>query len=93
MLKDIFAVFLGVLLAAAPALAGQGEERLYEAQGRYQGRTTEDRANPEQKSLYDEHGRYEGRVMTDDRGNARVYDQHGRYMGRTTGGRMPDLKK
>lgn len=78
---------------AALALAGQ-ETRLYDAQGRYQGRATTNTANPQQKSLYDQHGQYVGRVMTDDNGNTRMYDQHGKYMGRTTGApRLPDKVK
>lgn len=72
-------------LAAVPAaLAGQ-EARVYDAQGRYQGRATTNAASPRQQNLYDAQGRYVGRVMTDDNGNARVYDQHGKYQGRATG--------
>jgi hypothetical protein len=75
---------LALTFPASLALAGD-EARLYDAQGRYQGRATTDTANPKQQSVYDAHGKYVGRVMTDDKGNARVYDQHGKYRGRATG--------
>ena len=80
---------IGVL--ASLARAGQ-ETRLYDAQGRYQGRATVNAANPKQQSLYDQHGRYVGRVMTDDNGNSRLYDQHGKYLGRGTGVPAPPGK-
>lgn len=93
MLKSAFAAFLGTALAAGPILAGQGEERLYDAQGRYEGRSSVDKANPEQRSLYDAKGKYVGRVMTSPDGSSRAYDEHGRYLGRATGDRTPDQKK
>ncbi|MHC1788531.1 hypothetical protein [Solidesulfovibrio sp.] len=84
----------GLLLVGL--LAGQAfaaeESRIYDAQGRYQGRATTNTANPQQKSLYDAKGRYVGRVMTDDNGSARVYDSHGKYQGRATGWPKPKSK-
>jgi hypothetical protein len=74
-----------VALTASLARAGE-DTRVYDAQGRYQGRATTNTANPKQQSLYDPHGRYLGRVMRDENGTARVYDAHGRYQGRSTGG-------
>lgn len=82
-----------VALAAGPVLAGEGEERLYGPDGRYEGRATTDAANPRQKSLYDASGRYVGRVMSDDNGDAKVYDQHGKYVGRSSGGQVSNPKK
>lgn len=82
-----------VALACGPVLAGDGEARVYGPDGRYMGRATEDRANPQQRSLYDAKGQYQGRVMTLPDGSTRVYDQHGRYLGRaTSGGRQPEAK-
>lgn len=83
-LLPVLLALLLVTLLASLAFAGQ-ETRLYDAQGRYQGRATTNTANPKQKSLYDAKGRYVGRVMTDENGNARMYDQHGRYLGQATG--------
>lgn len=85
---------LVVILAAGSALAGQGgEEHAYDAQGRYQWRTTPDAANPGQQSVYTRDGKYVGRIMTSPDGSSRVYDQHGRYMGRKTGGQRPETPK
>lgn len=83
-LLPALAGLLLVALLAGMAFAGD-ETRYYDAQGRYQGRSTTNTANPQQKSLYDAQGRYVGRVMTDGNGNSRVYDQHGNYRGRATG--------
>lgn len=84
-----------VLLVAGPAMAGQGgEERLYGPDGRYEGRSSVDRANPDQRSVYDEHGAYRGRIMTDPAtGETRAYDEHGKYLGRASGGQRPEQKK
>lgn len=80
-------------IGALASLARAGQEtRLYDAQGRSQGRASTNTANPKQKSLYDRHGRYVGRVMTDDNGDARLYDQHGKYLGRATGAPTPPNK-
>lgn len=84
---------LAIGLAAGSALAGDSEQRVYDAQGLYQGRTATDAANPRQKNLYDANGHYEGRVMTAPDGSSRAYDPHGKYLGRTSGDRMPELKK
>jgi hypothetical protein len=83
--------FAAIGVLASLASAGQ-ETRLYDAQGRCQGRASTNTANPKQKSLYDRHGRYVGRVMTDDNGDARLYDQHGKYLGRGTGAPTPPGK-
>jgi len=94
-MRRVVAAAVVVTLAAGPVLAGQeGEQRICGPDGRYEGRSSVDEANPRQKSLYDASGRYAGRIMTDPAtGESRAYDSHGKYLGRATGGRMPDTKK
>lgn len=84
-------LLVACLLVPSLALAAE-ETRLYDAQGRYQGRATTNTANPQQKTIYDAKGNYVGRVMTDQNGNARYYDNHGRYQGRSTT-QGPNVKK
>jgi hypothetical protein len=87
------AMLLAFALAAGPALAGEGEEHVYDREGRYEGRSTPDAANPEQRNLYDAKGKYVGRIMTSPDGSSRVYDQHGKYLGRASGGQLPKSKQ
>ncbi len=83
------AIAVAILLSlAVPALAGD-DVRLYDAKGRYLGRTSTNAANPRQQTLYDASGRYQGRAMTDANGNARLYDEHGRYLGRAASQPQP----
>jgi hypothetical protein len=95
MRRCLLTAAVAVILAAGPALAGQdGETHVYGPDGRYEGRATEDWANPQQRSMYDAKGRYAGRVMTDPgTGESRVYDQYGKYLGRSSGDKMPSPAK
>lgn len=93
-MRRLMTAVVAVLLACGPALAGDGEQRVYGPDGRYEGRSSVDRANPDQRSVYDEHGRYQGRIMTDPAtGETRAYDEHGKYLGRASGGQLPKSKQ
>ena len=72
---------LSLLIAALilpPAVADAQSSRLYDNQGRYQGRVEE---RGSQRRHYNEQGRYIGREQWDTRG-VRSYDSKGRYLGR-----------
>lgn len=83
-MRSIILAMLLSALACATALAaddsGETEShRVYDAKGRYQGRTVERDGTTR---LYDAKGRYQGRVSEKSNGDAVMYDAQGRFQGR-----------
>ena len=71
-------------LSCAPAMAtddtGKTESsRVYDAKGRYQGRTVERDGTTR---IYDSKGRYQGRISEKSNGDAVIYDAQGKFQGR-----------
>ena len=68
---------LVLLLLAVPAFAGE-TKRIYDAKGRYIGKTVENNVNTR---VYDKNGKYQGRAVKSIDGSTRLYDRKGKRVG------------
>ena len=83
-MRPIILAAMLLALSCAPAMATDETDktessRVYDAKGRYQGRTVEWDGTTR---IYDAKGRYQGRVSEKSNGDAVIYDAHGKFQGR-----------
>ncbi|QLA14772.1 hypothetical protein [Desulfolutivibrio sulfoxidireducens] len=83
-MRPIILAIMLLALSCAPAMATDDTDetessRVYDAEGRYQGRTVERDGTTR---IYDAQGRYQGRVSEKSSGDAMIYDAQGKFQGR-----------
>ncbi|QLA14758.1 hypothetical protein [Desulfolutivibrio sulfoxidireducens] len=83
-MRPIILAALLLAVSCAPAMATDDSDetessRVYDAKGRYQGRTVERDGTTR---IYDAKGRYQGRVSEKSNGDAVIYDAQGKFQGR-----------